>query len=308
MCQIFVVSKIVEKKNESKSQQLLKRGWTVKGCVKDRWEKEWKQITTAEWDFHLLYSLCQRSLRKRMKANHNPFFDSVGAPTSCVKDRWEKEWKQITTTWAHRKEIHLLCQRSLRKRMKANHNCFSSSPVLCSVVSKIVEKKNESKSQHTIQGKSNVEVVSKIVEKKNESKSQPCWWWCFLLSSCVKDRWEKEWKQITTFVVGESISIRLCQRSLRKRMKANHNVSDIQCKNTSVVSKIVEKKNESKSQQSCPDYKTKISCVKDRWEKEWKQITTPLKISEDMGLLCQRSLRKRMKANHNISIFFSRFQ
>ncbi len=43
-----VVSKIVEKKNESKSQPRLKSGCVSQSCVKDRWEKEWKQITTEK--------------------------------------------------------------------------------------------------------------------------------------------------------------------------------------------------------------------------------------------------------------------
>ncbi len=65
------MSKIVEKKNESKSQQVFKQRSSNMSCVKDRWEKEWKQITTFT----------------------NGFIGFM----SCVKDRWEKEWKQITT-------------------------------------------------------------------------------------------------------------------------------------------------------------------------------------------------------------------
>ena len=66
-----------------------------------------------------------------------------------------------------------LCQRSLRKRMKANHNWMVQPLFLTCVVSKIVEKKNESKSQPLFNHLKSDDVVSKIVEKKNESKSQP---------------------------------------------------------------------------------------------------------------------------------------
>ncbi len=56
------------------------------------------------------------------------------------------------------------------------------------VVSKIVEKKNESKSQlHTRQGLADI-VVSKIVEKKNESKSQLLPEDACSMMCCVKDR------------------------------------------------------------------------------------------------------------------------
>ncbi len=57
-------------------------------------------------------------------------------------------------------------------------------------------------------------------------------------------------------------------------MKANHNQYQKDDNQNLVVSKIVEKKNESKSQQDIEDYFANESCVKDRWEKEWKQITT----------------------------------
>ncbi len=192
------MSKIVEKKNESKSQRCIVWKTNARSCVKDRWEKEWKQITTSCIRVNAVIGLCQRSLRKRMKANHN-----------CT----------LVSLWHW-----LLCQRSLRKRMKANHNKLETLMVLRSVVSKIVEKKNESKSQHKFAATVNV-------------------------LRCVKDRWEKEWKQITTISGKYSLIFLLCQRSLRKRMKANHNLPGI----TLWIG---------------------TGCVKDRWEKEWKQITT----------------------------------
>ncbi len=82
-------------------------------------------------------------------------------------------------------------------------------------------------------------VVSKIVEKKNESKSQL----------------NKE--------TGEWLGL-LCQRSLRKRMKANHNSLRCAHVKTFVVSKIVEKKNESKSQHCAWGLGIDLGCVKDR--------------------------------------------
>ncbi len=167
----------------------------------------------------------------------------------CVKDRWEKEWKQITTLPFSALNSIKLCQRSLRKRMKANHNRRGTPLDEPHVVSKIVEKKNESKSQLY---RSSVDITV----------------------GCVKDRWEKEWKQITTAHYLWAVDKRLCQRSLRKRMKANHNCNYLNFRCASVVSKIVEKKNESKSQLWFSCSKILASCVKDRWEKEWKQITT----------------------------------
>ncbi len=141
------MSKIVEKKNESKSQPPIQVFGKSKSCVKDRWEKEWKQITTDFLIVLCFLLLCQRSLRKRMKANHNSLRAISMKNLSCVKDRWEKEWKQITTWPSSYLHNTKLCQRSLRKRMKANHNGLVLTTWPTEVVSKIVEKKNESKSQ-----------------------------------------------------------------------------------------------------------------------------------------------------------------
>ncbi len=72
--------------------------------------------------------------------------------------------------------------------MKANHNKVSYCLFLVCVVSKIVEKKNESKSQHILKIGTPSYVVSKIVEKKNESKSQLNSSGRMDISCCVKDR------------------------------------------------------------------------------------------------------------------------
>ncbi len=72
--------------------------------------------------------------------------------------------------------------------MKANHNNIALSVMMPTVVSKIVEKKNESKSQLRAFIAFLMAVVSKIVEKKNESKSQLSVVICDLVDSCVKDR------------------------------------------------------------------------------------------------------------------------
>ncbi len=220
---LAVVSKIVEKKNESKSQQQRPVHNSAPGCVKDRWEKEWKQITTRQhFDQHHL-PLCQRSLRKRMKANHNwekllIWQEKVVSKivekknesksqleafagksrTCCVKDRWEKEWKQITT---------------LLNLTNATKCCVKDR----------WEKEWKQITTGNLERLPQLLVVSKIVEKKNESKSQLLYAESIKFNGCVKDRWEKEWKQITT--------------------------QEREC-----------------STASC--------CVKDRWEKEWKQITT----------------------------------
>ncbi len=59
-------------------------------------------------------------------------------------------------------------------------------------------------------------------------------------------------------------NVELCQRSLRKRMKANHNCRRVTIRGIAVVSKIVEKKNESKSQLITETTEEQQSCVKDR--------------------------------------------
>ncbi len=248
---VLVVSKIVEKKNESKSQlaggadiatfSCVKDRWekewkqittnkskvpTSWGCVKDRWEKEWKQITTVLAFENKIDKVVSKIVEKKNESKSQPLVGRTAKKESCVKDRWEKEWKQITTAQLLPLWPLMLCQRSLRKRMKANHN------------------------------------------QRHQAVQ--------VLQGCVKDRWEKEWKQITTIVADAYHPEQLCQRSLRKRMKANHNCKQTKKTWTSVVSKIVEKKNESKSQlQSVPSV-LPPGCVKDRWEKEWKQITTNL--------------------------------
>ncbi len=268
-----VVSKIVEKKNESKSQL----------------------NTGAIGTYNVVSKIVEKKNESKSQLWQQEYVNTLG----CVKDRWEKEWKQITTKRIRCFQFCQLCQRSLRKRMKANHNMASSMWRMNNVVSKIVEKKNESKSQR---GVFLVDEIDGCVKDRWEKE----WKQITTLGNvfppsvgCVKDRWEKEWKQITTAHGIGFVECELCQRSLRKRMKANHNYAVLLFPAFVVVSKIVEKKNESKSQPTFVELFGQPSCVKDRWEKEWKQITTAAGVEELSSELCQRSLRKRMKANHN---------
>ncbi len=76
----------------------------------------------------------------------------------------------------------------VEKKNESKSQLYHVSVLFFMVVSKIVEKKNESKSQLPNTYALKYNVVSKIVEKKNESKSQLTLGKFIFFLGCVKDR------------------------------------------------------------------------------------------------------------------------
>jgi len=252
-----LLSKIVWKKFESKSQH--------HGFSRCRFE-----------------SCYQRSFEKSLKANHNLPPNLHSEMFVVIKDRLKKVWKQITTgkhrhndkaallskivwkkfesksqQWQVTIYMHGRCyQRSFEKSLKANHNRSTYSPPVFFVVIKDRLKKvwKQITTPHTHLAMM-LELLSKIVWKKFESKSQQTWKQYKDFLVVIKDRLKKVWKQITT-----------------KKCECNY------C--AGLLSKIVWKKFESKSQQFSLSVAGQIVVIKDRLKKVWKQITTdyqPLK-------------------------------
>ena len=142
--------------------------------IKDRLNRDWKQITTVNNDHSLATLLLskivwteiesksqlqnaarvsrgscyQRSFEQRLKANHNIMLVGVFTFPVVIKDRLNRDWKQITTNILTNGRIKKLLskivwteiesksqryawtryrtdrcyQRSFEQRLKANHN------------------------------------------------------------------------------------------------------------------------------------------------------------------------------------------
>ncbi len=195
-----VVANISCSKNESKSQLMPISKTVLLSCCKYQLFKEWKQITTGQYQRNNTLALLQISVVQRMKANHNgnhtfapggpvvaniscsknesksqPKYWNNGRFYCCCKYQLFKEWKQITTICLLLRGLPMLLQISVVQRMKANHNCCSCACNSHCVVANISCSKNESKSQLDAQFPDD-------------------------FRSCCKYQLFKEWKQITTAI------------------------------------------------------------------------------------------------------------
>ncbi len=169
---------------------LLPAYWLLSKIARTKFESKSQQTHSFNFKLTRCY---QRSQEQSLKANHNSEVATVVGTEVVIKDRKNKVWKQITTSYGKAAALLQLLskiartkfesksqrmgqfrlpaqscyQRSQEQSLKANHNGLAATTTMTMLLSKIARTKFESKSQH----QASWTVLSKSCYQRSQEQS-----------------------------------------------------------------------------------------------------------------------------------------